>query len=332
MKPRQSKIFAFLLAIVFMAFFTLACSGNPQNPNNSTLDSGQTDTDCSVSFIDVGEGDAIFITLPDGKCALIDCGNKEESLAKKIENFIKVTGKTKIDYFILSHPDIDHIGNALYLADKFSIGTAFLPNVFKTSSFPELGSVRDSLNNKGVRIKNSVIFDTIIGEDYKFVFLSPEDIDDPHGVYNDMHLITPTASQVNNISAVIYFECGGVRFLFTGDIDYTVESRIIDKYNIGLFDNIRGINDQPVNLNNIEFLKFSHHGAEDATSQKFLETICPTNAVFSVGADNIYGLPSSETLSRLLLANLDCNILRTDVLGNITINIVDGTYVINHKK
>ena len=84
----------------------------------------------------------------------------------------------------------------------------------------------------------------------------------------------------------------------------------------------------------IDFLKVSHHGADDASSLKFLQTIMPKNAVISVGGNNNYGHPNRNVLERLETVNPEYKLYRTDVHGAFSVNVKsDGSYkIITDKK
>lgn len=114
----------------------------------------------------------------------------------------------------------------------------------------------------------------------------------------------------NNSSIVIQLDYGETSCLFMGDAETEVEDN--------------------VTWNDIDVLKVSHHGSNDATSQSFLETILPEYSIISVGANNSHNHPSSETLERL--NDINSTIYRTDVDGTIIL-ISDGTdYYFNFDK
>ena len=125
---------------------------------------------------------------------------------------------------------------------------------------------------------------------------------------------------------MIYVEYAGVSFLFTGDAGKQQEQLVENNINLGFYNQFV---DGRIDLYNIDFLKVAHHGADDCSSQDFLNIIQPQNAVLSVGGNNIYGHPSSRVIDRLYLANPNVNLLRTDVCGNITISVsASGEYAI----
>ena len=157
------------------------------------------------------------------------------------------------------------------------------------------------------------------GDDYQIAFLSPLDGGAiPNG--------TPTSSEINNLSSVIYLEYKSVRFLFTGDVGAEIEKEIVEEYTIGLFDVAFLEFGIKVNLENLDFLKVSHHGARDATCAEFVNLLCPKNAVISVSGDNNFGHPNTAVLARIFEANKDCMLYRTDVKGTITVHVsTNGT-------
>ena len=96
----------------------------------------------AVTFIDIGQGDAIFINLPDGKNMLIDFGEGDKSA---VDEYLKTDGKPcTIDYLVATHPDSDHIGNLPYVYQNYEVKYSYRPYVYsgyvQSSSFPEESS------------------------------------------------------------------------------------------------------------------------------------------------------------------------------------------------
>lgn len=277
----------------------------------------------SVTFIDVGEGDAIYAELGDVNL-LIDCGEAgKENFAAISERIIK-SGKEQIDYLVLTHADSDHVGGAADIIKTFPVKKAFIPLVLNEEPFPAFAKARKALSECGAKTQVSAEYATVKGENFFFTFLSPEPLGFAGGAYGNFNSSDmPSERERNDISAVIYLDVCGVRFLFTGDAGENAEERIISGAKAGVYGNAAG---EEVNLFETDFLKVSHHGAEDASSKEFLAFVRPKNAVISTGL-NYYGHPSAATLSRIYEASENCKIYRTDVSGSIEISVFDdGDY------
>lgn len=276
----------------------------------------------AVQYINVGEGDSILIKFPDDKLMLIDTADIVSKNVNKIENIIKRYSKDKIDYLVLTHPDVDHVGNAQKIIEDFSIGTAYIPLILEPSLFTAFNDAVNVLNEKQVKTVISKYGDLIEGENYFVAFLSPLPVGMKDSAYGDFNgAIAPTGRQTDNLSPIIYVDIKGVRFLFTGDASSDQEEIVIDRFKTGVYSEMFGHYNKNVNLFNVDFLKVSNHGASSATCERFLETVSPDNAIISVGGTNYYGNPSSDVLMRIVENNEDCNILRTDAHGNIRILI-----------
>ena len=98
------------ILIFIFCLLTLCACGRPIPPDTEI----RVFSGFSVHYLDVGQGDAIFIRLPDGKNMLIDCGEKdlEGDNAQYIIEYLNEYSVQTIDYLILTHPDSDHVGNA----------------------------------------------------------------------------------------------------------------------------------------------------------------------------------------------------------------------------
>lgn len=242
-----------------------------------------------VHFISVGQGDAIAVNLPNNKVLLIDSGpkNKNVSYTNYLEEKVINSKYDKtIDYLILTHADIDHIGGTLRTLKNFNIKKLFMPKIASNSLYYK--DLENFIENK-----------------YDYDFL---DADDELDV-GDCELkvfSTFDFSVTNDSSVVLRLEYLGKSFLFTGDIGHKVERDLIGLYAEELDSDV---------------LKIAHHGSNGSTSLKFLDYVSPEYAVISVG-ENYYGHPTDEVLDRLDSNNI--NILRTDKDGNILFVIDDA--------
>src|SRR3989304_6682054 len=125
------------------------------------------------------------------------------------------------------------------------------------------------------------------------------------------HILNPEAGLVNpetnDASIVIRLDYGVINYLFTGDIDSTIEATVVARQT-------------PVAA---EILKVAHHGSAYSSSNEFLAAADPTLSAISVGV-NSYGHPSPLTVDRLITSG--SQVLRTDEYGNITV-YSDGSFI-----
>ncbi len=241
-----------------------------------------------ITYIDVGQGDSIFIKFPNDKSnILIDTGGKvtygnlknNYSVGKNIVDYLKSMGIRKLDYLIITHGDFDHMGDSLYLIDKFKVENV----IFNCGEFNALEKELIKKLNKRKVNYCYCIKELNIGK-YKLDFLNTK-------VFGDE----------NNNSNVIYTEFNGYKFMFMGDAGVEKEKDILDKYNIS----------------DIDVLKVGHHGSKTSSSKGFIDEIKPKYAIISVGKNNRYGHPNKEVLN-----NLDnSKIYRTDQDGSIMFKI-----------
>ncbi len=250
-----------------------------------------------ITFIDIGQGDSILIELPFNKGTyLIDTGPKTldfatEEWEKKRRTFdtgkdillpyLKSVGIRKIDKLIITHGDLDHIGNAELLLQELTIGELILGTGPIEKEFEQ--QLVKIAYEMGIPISEVAAGDFWKSGDYSFYVLAP---------YGD-------EQTSNDRSIVIYSEMGGLKWLFTGDLEEVGENR--------LFATFRTL---PVDV-----LKVGHHGSNSSTSEQFLEHIKPKISIISAGVKNRYNHPNSEVLNRLL--EKESKILRTDQHGAI---------------
>ena len=241
-----------------------------------------------ITYIDVGQGDSIFIKFPNDKSnILIDTGGKvtygnlknNYSVGKNIVDYLKSMGIRKLDYLIITHGDFDHMGDSLYLIDKFKVENV----IFNCGEFnvleKELIKVLDEK-----KIKYYSCIKELNIDNNKLYFLQTKKYDNE-----------------NDNSNVIYTEFNGYKFMFMGDAGVEKEKDILDKYNLA----------------NIDVLKVGHHGSKTSSSKGFIDEIKPKYAIISVGKNNRYGHPNIEVLNNLY----NSKIYRTDQDGSIMFKI-----------
>lgn len=245
-----------------------------------------------IVFCDVGQGDAAYIRIRNKIDILIDAGPD-----RKVLNCL---GKhmpfwdRKIELAILSHPNNDHYGGFLYIADRYKLDN------FMTVNSPIISKTYKQFVNK---IKN------------KKIPLQYKNTGDKIRIFSStiIFLWPPTdfiSNKDNDYSLVFLFKDNDFRALFTGDASFMVLNRIASS----------STSSPPRNdISGINILKIPHHGSKNGLNKNFLELADPTLAVISVGKNNSYGHPSSKVLEMLKAKNI--KIKRTDVDGNIVFRL-----------
>lgn len=262
-----------------------AVSSQPDSAAPSQQDSGtssattQTSANVTIKFIDVGQGEAILIALPE-KTMLIDAG--PTGSAPKIAQVLQELGRNKIDYLVATHPDEDHIGGMADVISSTQIGTIYAPN--KTNNTATYRKFLTAIQNNNLQITLAEA-GTIIDQtdSYKLEILWPKkDANFP---------------DTNDYSIIIKLTVGNKTFLFTGDAP---TNAILNS-----------------NPGHIDVLKVSHHGSRTGTTEVLIHKLSPTYAVLSYALDNSYGHPMQSVLNALRKHSVE--VWGTGANGTITI-------------
>ncbi|MRX71331.1 DNA internalization-related competence protein ComEC/Rec2 [Bacillus lacus] len=249
-----------------------------------------------IVFLDVGQGDAIFLRAPYGKGNyLIDTGGtltfQQEEWRRKntqysIESstltpFFRSKGIRKLDALILTHGDMDHMGEAVKVLNSIKVEEIIVPKDFARGEL-EAELLKEALI-KNIPVKTVSRGEVLSGKYFDFYVLSPE----------------VSSDSKNNDSLVLYTAAGGKRWLFTGDLENEGEKELMLKY-----PKLKA-----------DVLKVGHHGSRGSTSDEFLNHIQPLTAVISAGRNNRYAHPHSEVLDKL--KKREITIYRTDSDGAV---------------
>ena len=250
----------------------------------------QMGRDPSISFLDVGQGDAILIQTAEFHQILIDAGigsQVVDKLGKNMDFFDR-----SIDLFVLSHPDRDHFAGILDTMQKYKIERILMTGVTSTDfmykEFLEqaktTGAQIDFANaDQDVQIGPGLFLDVLYP--LKGQNLIGQTPSDKNNTSTMVRLIQKNGDQVRSIA------------LLNGDAEFPEE-----------FEVLAAGEDVTADI-----LKLGHHGSKFATSDGFLKAVSPKTVVASVGADNKYGHPNPETLERVK----GLEIRRTDKEGTI---------------
>jgi len=236
-----------------------------------------------VSFLDVGQGDAIFIESPTGNQFLID-GGPDKSILNALGRVMPFYDKT-IDAILTTHPDQDHIGGIPEVLKNYSVGEYIDSGATSsTGTFIEvINGITKSKIKKDIAIKGQIID---LGGGAFLKILYPED--------------APKGKDTNENSVIAKLYYGDSTFLFTGDAPTDVEQYLANTNGKELDSDV---------------LKVAHHGSRNSLSPEFLSAVSPTYSVILAGKDNSFGHPHKEIVD--FLDNIKSKILGTYEMGDI---------------
>ena len=244
-------------------------------------------TELKVHFIDVGQGDSIFVELPNGETMLIDAGESDQ--ADKVVTYIHSQGYDSLEYVVATHAHSDHIGGFPDVFDNFEIDNFYMTSAVATTHIYE--NMLYAAQNSGADIHNVMAGDIILDiSDLLVEVVAPKVIDE---------------DEQNNNSIVIKLTYGDNKFLFTGDAEKSEED--------GIWTNIK-----------CDVLKVGHHGSDSSSTSNFLKKVEPSYAVISCGLHNSYGHPDDVIIKRLFERNI--SVFRTDLQGTIVFTS-DGSVI-----
>ncbi|XKT75247.1 MAG: ComEC/Rec2 family competence protein [Patescibacteria group bacterium UBA2103] len=212
-----------------------------------------------VTFLDVGQGDAIYIKAPNGNDVLIDGGANASvlrELSKRHSYFDR-----DIDVVIGTHPDKDHIGGLVDVFDRYNVSYFLDPGVTNTTNvYTEL---MERVSDEGTYVVARKGMKVVLGTDVYIEILFPD---------------REIKGGVNNASVVTRLVYKDTSVLLTGDAGVSIE-----KFLIG--ENIKST-----------ILKAGHHGSKTSSDFEFVKAVDPEFIVISAGKDNRYGHPHEEVL------------------------------------
>jgi competence protein ComEC len=258
----------------------------------STAAYAMPDNQLHVSFLDVGQGDAILIQTPNHQDILVDGGPSAQSISQQLSKHLPFWDRT-IELVVLTHPHEDHLTGLLEVLQRYNVKQVlYLDTDYNT---PDAEEWLNLIQQK--HIKSTL---ATAGQE---IDLGTKD--------TTLEVVNPTpASTVPAMDNGIVLKLSDekISFLLTSDISADAEHDLIT---------------QRADVS-CTVLKVAHHGSNDSSTAAFLAVADPKLAVISVGADNIFGHPGAETLQRLADVVGADNIYRTDKNGTVEC-ITDGT-------
>jgi len=253
----------------------------------------QKNRELTVTCIDVGQGDAVLISFPNGKTWLVDAGgvpagDTESGVDPGHRNVLSVLRAKAIqslDVVVMTHPDEDHVQGMLAVARHVPVGHVYW-NGFEGSRTEK--NVRRMFKQKGTPISTvNAGSSTKVGD-------------------VDLHVISPplspilgTRSPENENSIVLMLTYRSKSVLLTGDVEEAGERLMLSR--------------PEIDIRNISLLKVAHHGSDSSSTKDFVRRVHPGTAFISCGRRNRYGHPSADVIQRLERAG--AVVYRTDNCG-----------------
>lgn len=246
------------------------------------LDS-QSDNYLTVAFLDVAQGDAIYVETFDGVQLLIDGGANSAVLRELSQQMPKLD--RSLDVVLGTHTDKDHVGGLVDVLERYDIDQIIVTE--STNDTAVARAFGAATENEGAAILLARAGQEIIlGASTSLMIYSPAS--------------NPSNWESNAASIVAQLKYGETEFMLTGDAGVNIEEYLVGNYG---------------NVLESEVLKLGHHGSRTSTSDLFLDTVTPLYAVASAGKDNSYGHPHTEVLAKLV--KRDIELLSTAESGTI---------------
>lgn len=264
-----------------------------------------------VDFLDVGQGDAALVTMPDGTKLLVDGGGKPNFLNRQtatkadeeepfesdtrsigeavVSEYLWWKGLDAIDYIVATHADVDHIDGLNDVARNFQVGAALVART--PSEDPEFSKFAHTTASQGIPVHVIGAGDVLeLGDSTVRVLW-------PMGTGN------PTAPSRNNDSLVLLLRFGERKILLTGDIESDGEAALLKA--LAAEQDLRA-----------DVVKVAHHGSKTSSTETFVSATHPGFAVISVGQTSIFGHPHRDVVERWRTSGAE--VLTTGKSGTIT--------------
>ncbi|WP_179862312.1 DNA internalization-related competence protein ComEC/Rec2 [Longibacter salinarum] len=260
--------------------------------------SGDATPKLTVTFLDVGQGDAVLVTTPEQRHMLIDGGPVtpySDAGASVIQPHLEHLGIESLDVVVATHPDSDHLGGLPTLFESVSIGQFIHSGRRASSDLFERS--RALLHSKSIPSRAVVTGDRLaLGSDVIVEVLSPP----PQSISG--------AWSENDASVVLAMTFGKTQILLPGDIEATAEAWLVETFAEELDANL---------------VKVAHHGSSTSSSSALVQSVTGGSvseiiAVIPVGRHNKFGMPVPEILTRWHESGT--RVLRTDLHGSVSVH------------
>lgn len=272
------------------------------------------DRNATISFLDVGQGDASLIRTPTGKMLLIDGGGtiqfgQQEEWKQRRDPFevgkkvllplLMKRGVHQLDAVIISHLDSDHIGGLIEIIKMIPVKEIWWNGSYKQSS--EAEQLFQLIMEKGIALRTPIIGEQINIDRYTTIDVLWPLQQLPSAIYEE--------EQQNEQSLVFMLTLYKTTLLYTGDVGSSTEESIINEHRM------RVEEARATPLPPIDIMKAAHHGSRYSTDYSWLSFVQPRTTVISAGRNNVYGHPHPDVLGRL--SQYQSLVWRTDLQGEV---------------
>lgn len=268
---RRNAILVF--ALFLLALFGIAVFAVISFPKGAPI--------LRVTFLDVGQGDAILFRTPGGQDILID-GGPDASVLDGLGRELSFFDRT-VELLLLTHPDADHFQGQIDIFERYRVR-----RIVTNGTAGKAPSYR--VWEERAKAEGAALNVACAGQEFRF----------DHDI--TLRIASPAcgaaqSDETNDDSLLMVLTYGSTSFLLTGDATIKAEHVALPQ------------------LSDVDVLKVGHHGSKTSTSSELLDAVKPEIAILSVGADNRYGHPHESVLTRLTERTI--RIFRTDRTGNI---------------
>lgn len=236
-----------------------------------------------VYCLDVGQGDSTVIRTPEGYTMVIDTGRPGRG-KNVIAPFLRTLGVERIDWLVLTHRDLDHIGGAPYLIESFAVG--MLIEGEDEGSHTHDTALEAALAHWNVPRQRAHLGERLRGT----------------GALEVRWLGSVPGQLGNDASVVTWLRYGEIDLLFPGDLGLEGEKYLVLEQWV----------------QDMEILMAGHHGSRHSTSSVWLDVVRPEAVLVSAGRGNSYGHPSRDLIERLDAARIP--LWRTDLDGTLRLS------------
>jgi competence protein ComEC len=237
-----------------------------------------------VSFLDVGQGDSIFIETPDGYQLLVD-GGPDMFVLRELGHELSFFDRS-IDMIVASHPDADHIAGLSDVLARYDVG-----------------SIIETTNGKQTPVTQALAT-AVEKEHMQVVYAEPGQVIQL-GASTTLRIFSPAGDETNwesnMASIVLKVEYGSTSVMLTGDAPIEIENYLVQAY---------------PGLLKSTVLKLGHHGSKTSSSDEWLDAVNPEYAVVSAGLNNKYGHPHASVMQAVAARNIKVD--ETSKEGTIT--------------